>query len=211
MGKGKGKQSASVTGPGKGSSLNTYVRRLTQASSSQATCASTAAEPRVRPLLDVARFEQLLNSCTKDGSIVRLDTPFTMGKSFVEAQQRKAQQLAARESDRHLLARLWRRAVGAEPNLQSLCVSTMAENATKVDPEALLFVLSSVSTQLLSAFSIALCRHNHQQSELARLFSHLASVRPAISELCIRLDDGVMVESVLKQLPTAAPPLPGAR
>ena len=212
MGKGKGKQSASVTGPGKGSSLNTYVRRLsTQASSSQATCASTrAAEPRVRPLLDVARFEQLLNSCTKDGSIVRLDTPFTMGKSFVEAQQRKAQQLAARESDRHLLARLWRRAVGAESNLQSLCVSTMAENATKVDPEALLFVLSSVSTQLLSAFSIALCRHNHQQSELARLFSHLASVRPAISELCIRLDDGVMVESVLKQLPTAAPPLPGA-
>ena len=217
MGKGKGKQSASVTGPGKGSSLITYVRCLTthaaSVSSASNGSSSRSCSTQQRPLLDVARFEQLLNSCTKDvrdGSIVQLVTPFMMGRSFVEAQKLKAQQLAASESDSHLLARLWRRAVGAEHNLQSLCVSTIAANADKMDAESLDFVLNTVSASTLSAFSIALCRHNHQQSHLASLFSHLASVRPAISELCVRIDDGVMVESLLRQLPTATPPPPGA-
>jgi len=136
---------------------------------------------RRRPLVDIAKFESIVSSETKDSNDrhIQLATPFELARDYAEQLQAKKRLEEAKRSDEELLLALeGRDALVTFPSLSTLCLRQLSRRPDLHSvPEIDFF-----SPDTLTRLSLYACRYKTMTQPLLEC---MCSVRPAMSELYV--------------------------
>ena len=210
MGRNKGRQSRQLWdgaggggggggGAGKGSSLESYVRGqqlLLRGGSSGGS--ARASGPASRPVLDVARFQRILTSETRDqhDRHIQLATPFLeLSQSHAEALRTRRRLEESRESDEGLYRELDRTVSPVRP-LEDLCLRVLARHAASLSQDARREI-EALPHATLSRFSLHASRSGTLSQPLLDWLC--CAVRPGPTELCIGVGIGAGAGATAQQ------------
>lgn len=182
--KGRNQGDLSTGNYSKGSNLSSYIKRISDTSFSRVDVPADKSQRERRPLLNIPRLRSLLDSHIKDQNDkhIQLDTPFRMPdlNAYHFQQQHMKKLEDARVWDGELFSNLIAEFSPAQ-TLQKLCLLKIAQQFNYLSNDQL-HCLASMPAPILSLLSLYLIRSNALTNHALKW---IATIRPAISEICI--------------------------